>query len=272
MPRTQRFCGTCGAPMQQDAFRNGDYENDAVSKGAANPQFNPTEAEPLPEAVFSFGGVYTSKERVPYRYRIYVAAALILLLAALAIIAYRSARDWSGNSRPLPQAAPRESFESAAQPAARPETRAAASSSSDGNRPDAVAPDAVEKSTPPERQQGKREEPPTPKPAPRTSEPASITSSLVPRGNGSEELSVAERYLTGAHGNARDSKEAARWLWQAVGKQNASAALLLSDLYLRGEGVPKNCDQARLLLDAAARKGAPGAGERLRNLQAFNCQ
>jgi TPR repeat protein len=85
-------------------------------------------------------------------------------------------------------------------------------------------------------------------------------------------LLVAERYLSGARGNARDSSEAARWLWQAVAKQNATASLLLSDLYLRGDGVPKNCDQARLLLDAAARKGMAGAGDRLRNLRAFGCQ
>jgi hypothetical protein len=43
-------------------------------------------------------------------------------------------------------------------------------------------------------------------------------------------------------------------------------------LYLRGDGVPKNCDQARLLLDAAARKGGTAAAERLRNLQAFGCE
>jgi len=46
----------------------------------------------------------------------------------------------------------------------------------------------------------------------------------------------------------------------------------LSDLYLRGDGVPKSCDQARLLLDAVARKGKASAAERLRNLQAFGCQ
>jgi len=62
------------------------------------------------------------------------------------------------------------------------------------------------------------------------------------------------------------------WLWKAVAKQNPAATLMLSDLYLRGEGVPKNCDQARLLLDAAARKGQQAAAERLRNLQSYGCQ
>jgi len=57
-----------------------------------------------------------------------------------------------------------------------------------------------------------------------------------------------------------------------VGKGNLSATVTLSDLYLRGDGVPKSCDQARLLLDAAARKGGTAAANRLRNLQAFGCE
>jgi len=83
---------------------------------------------------------------------------------------------------------------------------------------------------------------------------------------------MAEKYLNGGPGAARDSRQAATWLWKAVGKKNLTATMLLSDLYLRGDGVPKNCDQARLLLDAAGRKGATAAAERLRNLQAFGCQ
>jgi hypothetical protein len=89
---------------------------------------------------------------------------------------------------------------------------------------------------------------------------------------GSEELSTAERYLNAGPGTARDSQQAAAWLWKAVAKKNLTATMLLSDLYLRGDGVTKSCDQARLLLDAAARKGVPGAAERLRNLPAFGCQ
>jgi len=90
--------------------------------------------------------------------------------------------------------------------------------------------------------------------------------------SGSEELVLARKYLKGNSGAVGDSQEAAVWLWKAVAKQNLAATMLLSDLYLRGDGVPKSCDQARLLLDAAARKGATGAAERLRNLQAFGCQ
>ena len=96
---------------------------------------------------------------------------------------------------------------------------------------------------------------------------------LADRGSqGAEELAIAEGYLSGTQGKARDSSEAAQWLWKALGKQNAAAALLLSDLYVTGDGVPRNCDQARLLLDAAARKGVPGAGERIRDLPNLGCQ
>jgi TPR repeat protein len=86
--------------------------------------------------------------------------------------------------------------------------------------------------------------------------------------SGAEELASAEKYL---NGTPRNSREAAHWLWKAVGKGNVAATISLSDLYLRGDGVTKSCDQARLLLDAAARKGGRAAGERLRNLQAFGC-
>jgi TPR repeat protein len=89
---------------------------------------------------------------------------------------------------------------------------------------------------------------------------------------GTEELAVAQRYLNGANGQRRDTAEAAKWLWKSIAKHNGQATLLLADLYLKGNGVPKNCDQARILLDSAARKGISGAGERLRNLPAFGCQ
>ncbi len=90
--------------------------------------------------------------------------------------------------------------------------------------------------------------------------------------NGAQELAIAQRYLNGADGQQRNSSEAAKWLWKAMAKHNAEATFLLSDLYLKGDGVEKNCDQARVLLDAAAIAGMKAAGERLRHLQAFGCQ
>lgn len=90
--------------------------------------------------------------------------------------------------------------------------------------------------------------------------------------NGAEELAIAQTYLNGTEGKERNAEEAVKWLWKAVAKRNTDATLELSDLYLRGEGITKNCDQARVLLDAAALKGIKTAGERLRNLQSFGCE
>jgi len=94
---------------------------------------------------------------------------------------------------------------------------------------------------------------------------------LASQESGVSDLRLAQRYLGGSMG-VRDSSEAAKLLWKAVGKQNATAAVLLSDLYLRGDGVPRSCDQARLLLLAAARRGAPQAAQPLRNLESYGCR
>jgi TPR repeat protein len=73
-------------------------------------------------------------------------------------------------------------------------------------------------------------------------------------------------------GVAHDSGQAAALLWKAVSEQNTRADILLADLYLLGDGVPKSCDQARLLLVAAAKKGAPEAALKLRNIESGGCR
>jgi TPR repeat protein len=87
--------------------------------------------------------------------------------------------------------------------------------------------------------------------------------------SGNQELATALGFLNGPQ---RDSATAAQWLWRAVEKRNTAATVLLAGLYLRGDGVQKNCDQGRVLLDAAADKGSKDAASLLRNLQAFGCQ
>jgi hypothetical protein len=87
-----------------------------------------------------------------------------------------------------------------------------------------------------------------------------------PAAEGTQELLEAQRYLDG-RGVPHDSGVAASLLWKAVGKENARADVLLAELYLRGDGVPKSCDQARLLLVAAAKKKAPGVADGLRTLE-----
>ena len=106
-------------------------------------------------------------------------------------------------------------------------------------------------------------------------QPAAQKSSLLPvaplPSSGESDLRLAQRYLGGSMG-ARDSSEAAKLLWKAVRQQNTTAAVLLSDLYVRGDGVPKSCDQARLLLLAATKRGAPQAAEQLRSLKSHGCR
>lgn len=79
---------------------------------------------------------------------------------------------------------------------------------------------------------------------------------------GTQELALAQRYL-----NQHETTLAAEWLWKSVSKQNGQAALLLAGLYQRGDGVPRSCEQARILLVVAAKKGVEGAGPQLRNIE-----
>jgi len=67
------------------------------------------------------------------------------------------------------------------------------------------------------------------------------------------EFAAGMRSLQGT-GVARNSAEAAHHLWQSVRKQNGSALVVLAGLYAQGDGVAKDCDQAKILLDAAARQ------------------
>ena len=102
--------------------------------------------------------------------------------------------------------------------------------------------------------------------------PKAVPTEATAKAGGGEELAIAQGYLNGTNGRGRNNAEAAQWLWKAIAKHNPEATLLLADLYLKGDGVSKNCDQARVLLDSAALQGVKSAGERLRHFQAFGCQ
>jgi len=55
--------------------------------------------------------------------------------------------------------------------------------------------------------------------------------------------------------NAADPQLRATWLWRAVGKGNPQAPVELARMYEQGSGVTQSCDQAQLLLRAAASRG-----------------
>lgn len=66
---------------------------------------------------------------------------------------------------------------------------------------------------------------------------------------------------------AADKKPATfRQLWSAVQAGNSNAAVELAEHYIQGDGVPQNCQQARVLLLMASEKRNPAAIKRLQQL------
>jgi hypothetical protein len=72
---------------------------------------------------------------------------------------------------------------------------------------------------------------------------------------GADEMSKAK--------NASDSAAAAAWLWKATAKGNPDAPVQLADMYINGDGVPRSCEQALVLLKTAAEKENARARNRL---------
>lgn len=62
---------------------------------------------------------------------------------------------------------------------------------------------------------------------------------------------------------ASDPTTAVNWLWAATKKGNSEAPVRLADLYANGRGVPKNCEQATILLRSSGSHGNPRAQARL---------
>ena len=60
-------------------------------------------------------------------------------------------------------------------------------------------------------------------------------------------------------------------LWNAVKRGSVGAEVALANLYLKGEAVPQNCEQAHMLLLAASMKGSKFAETVLRSSYAERC-
>lgn len=90
-----------------------------------------------------------------------------------------------------------------------------------------------------------------------TGNAASPAAKQVP---GAEELAKAE--------NASDAAAASAWLWKAVAKGNPTAPVRLADMYIKGDGVGKSCEQAVVLLKSAAAKDNAAARSKLGSLYA----
>jgi len=61
-------------------------------------------------------------------------------------------------------------------------------------------------------------------------------------------------------------------LWSAIASGNSSAEVDLARLYLSGDGIPRNCEQAKVLLQAAAKSGNVEARQELKELQTTSCR
>jgi len=268
-----KFCGRCGIRIITGAVEEQEPRADLpVSLGSTEYPESP---------IFGF-------ESTPrwQSYRLYVGAALALVVSVLGYMAWRSAQTTSGVSHVTTEAPPAVTSPATSTQVSSPkvDTSAPPQTHSTGSKPESSPPGggAATAVTSP------GAAPPKTKPA--NSSPAvpdSASSENRSResgaseagvetpaasGAGFEELAIARDFLDGKNGRQQSRAEAVPWLWKAVAKKNIDATVLLSGLYLRGDGVPKNCEQARLLLDAAAIKGRKDAALQLRNLQAFGCQ
>jgi hypothetical protein len=61
-------------------------------------------------------------------------------------------------------------------------------------------------------------------------------------------------------------------LWKAVKRGSVSAEVALANLYLEGEAVPQNCEQAHTLLHAASIKGNKAADDLLKSSYTVRCE
>jgi hypothetical protein len=81
---------------------------------------------------------------------------------------------------------------------------------------------------------------------------------------GAEEMTKAK--------NASDAAAQAAWLWKATAKGNPDAPVQLADMYIKGSGVPRSCEQAMVLLKTAAEKENARARNRLASMYSTgNC-
>jgi len=89
-------------------------------------------------------------------------------------------------------------------------------------------------------------------------------------GSGQKEFDQAKIILKGIH-RQRDIQMAVALLWTGVRKGYVPAEVTLADLYARGDGVQRSCEQARVLLKAAIQKGSPEGRRRLAQLRQQGC-
>ena len=89
-------------------------------------------------------------------------------------------------------------------------------------------------------------------------------------GGNTAALSPAQA-ATGAGKSTKKVAASPQQLWSSVQAGSSKAAVELADLYIRGDGVPVNCDQARVLLLVASQKKNAEAIKKLQDLDKTGC-
>lgn len=100
---------------------------------------------------------------------------------------------------------------------------------------------------------------------------AAKSGSGISTGAGQSEFQIADASLQQARTPA-DKARAAELLWTAVSAGSSDAEVELADVYARGNGVRKNCQQARILLAAAQDKNNPLAAKESAELRVYGCR
>ena len=118
------------------------------------------------------------------------------------------------------------------------------------------------------------EKPPTPvnnPPITQEFQPPPATRAAVPQqpAVGQTQLAAGREILPG---KPKRAPEDVASLWIAVENGDTAAEILLANRYAVGDGVDKNCDQARVLLQAAAKHGSELAAKRLTQLATTGCE
>jgi hypothetical protein len=94
-------------------------------------------------------------------------------------------------------------------------------------------------------------------------------SGVPPAGAGASPAPGTAEMYQAAH--AGDPRLRAAWLWKAVRAGNPQATVELAKMFEEGDGVAQSCDQARILLGAAAARGNAQAKLDLEQLKLGGC-
>ncbi len=114
--------------------------------------------------------------------------------------------------------------------------------------------------------------PTSPTPLPATNKITTFVPPVATTADAGQQEYVAALDILKSKNDEAGLADGVRLLWVAVEKGNSNAEVTLAELYRQGRGVAKNCDQTKILLTAAARKGNTEAQKHLAQFLAEGCE